>query len=249
MTSLPEPERSTNDDASRFVLVERHGPVRVVVLNRPEKRNAFDLAGQRRVLEALDEVAAEDGVRALVLTGAGSAFCAGADRAVLMAAAQDPRGSADLFAPIQAGIIDRLLGYRFPTIAVVNGPAAGFGATLAALCDFVLASEEAVLWDPHVLHGLPGSVVLQAIWGRHAPLSFVKEALMTGRKIDAEEALARGLFNRVYPIADLRPAAIELAGTLAALPGSGVEITRRMCNRSLAAEVRELMGEVLELKE
>jgi enoyl-CoA hydratase len=228
-------------EEKNMILLERRGKVRLVTINRPEKRNSVNLAAQRRLLEVLEEVAADDDVRALVLTGAGSAFCAGGDRGDLMASAEGRLPDPGEFARISDGIVNHLLGFNFPTIAALNGAAAGFGASLVAMCDVVIASEQAAMWDPHVHFGVPSSVILVAIWSRLTSRAVAKELLLTGRKVQAPEALELGLVNRVCPAGEELAAAMKLAESFVAMPAAGVNRTKQTFNRALIDEVNELM--------
>jgi enoyl-CoA hydratase len=126
-----------------------------------------------------------------------------------------------------------MLSLPVPIIAAVQGPALGFGAELVALCDLVVMGRHAYLGDPHVHHGVGASPGLQLAWPALTSLALAKELLLTGRQVDAEEALRIGLANRVTaPGAELKTA-LGLAEQLAALPPQGVSQTRRGLNRAL----------------
>jgi 2-(1,2-epoxy-1,2-dihydrophenyl)acetyl-CoA isomerase len=172
------------------VLVEVAERVGTVTLNRPEKLNAFDPEGCQDLIEALRMLAAADAVRVIVITGAGRAFCAGADLAVL-----GTRGN-EL---VEAGR-DIALAIRNapkPVIAAVNGPAAGGGANLALACDYRLASEQASIGQVFHKLGLGpdwgGSYFLPRLTG----ISTALELVWSARMVPAPEALQLGLFDRV----------------------------------------------------
>ncbi|MCB9828714.1 MAG: enoyl-CoA hydratase/isomerase family protein [Planctomycetes bacterium] len=182
--------------------VERHGDVAHVVLDRPEKRNAFDdeLAG--RMAAAFRELAKDTDLRAVVLAGEGKAFCAGGDLAWMRRVAAysmdenlaDARGFQEAFEAI-----DR---HPVPVIARVQGAAMGGGAGLVAAVDIAIAAEETAFAFPEVRLGLvPGVIapyVLRAIGARAARHLFV-----TGERFNAAEALHLGLVHRVVPLAEL----------------------------------------------
>jgi len=198
------------------VLVEIAGGVGTVTLNRPEKLNAFDRALCDELTDALRMLAQSDGVRAIVITGAGRAFCAGADLAVL---------EADGPALVAAGK------------AVVNGPAAGGGANLALACDYRIASDQASIGQVfHQLGLVPdwgGSFFLPRLVGTSKALELVWSA----RMVSAVEALVLGLFDRVVPHAQLATEARRLAELWAGQPPGAV---RRAKEALYASEVRSL---------
>ncbi|HEX4628497.1 MAG TPA: enoyl-CoA hydratase/isomerase family protein, partial [Gemmatimonadales bacterium] len=174
------------------VLVEIMDAIATVTLNRPEKLNALDRALCDELREALAMLTRSDAVRVIAITGAGRAFCAGADLGVL---------AADGPALVAAGK-DVALAIRSapqPVLAVVNGPAAGGGANLALACDYRLASDQATIGQVfHKLGLVPdwgGTYFLPRLVGPSRALELVWSA----RMVAAAEALALGLFDRVVP--------------------------------------------------
>jgi 2-(1,2-epoxy-1,2-dihydrophenyl)acetyl-CoA isomerase len=197
------------------VLVEIAGGVGTVTLNRAEKLNAFDLGMCRDLAEALGMLAASDAVRVVIITGAGRAFCAGADLTVLAA-----EGT-----PLVAAGKDVALAIRAapkPVLAAVNGPAAGGGANLALACDYRVASDQASIGQVFHKLGLGpdwgGSFFLPRLVGTSKALELVWSA----RMVPADEAQALGLFDRVVPHAQLIPEARRLAELWAAQPPAAV---------------------------
>src|SRR5436309_4590376 len=197
------------------VLVEIAGGVGTLTLNRPEKLNAFDRALCDELTDALRMLAQSDGVRAMVITGAGRAFCAGADLAVL---------EADGPALVAAGkeVALAIRGAPQPVLAVVNGPAAGGGANLALACDHRIASDQASIGQVfHKLGLVPdwgGSFFLPRLVGTSKALELVWSARMGS----AAEARDLGLFDRVVPHARLVSEAGALAEAWAGQPPSAV---------------------------
>jgi enoyl-CoA hydratase len=216
------------------VLVEQRGSVRVLTLNRPEALNAADLPLQRRFLECWQELVGDDRTRVVVLTGAGRAFCAGGDVALLHDA---PRAVREELSRIHRELLPLMLTLPAPIVAAVHGPAVGFGAELVALCDVAVMGRDTFLSDPHVQHGLPASPGCQLVWPYLTSRAQAKELLMTGRRVNAEEALRLGLVNRVTAPGDELGVALELAEELAALPASGVARVKRAVNRPLLDEL------------
>jgi len=225
---------------TREVLYEVDGHVATVTLNRPERLNAatFDLGEQ--LIAALADAEADDGVRVVVLTGAGKGFCAGDD---VEAAWGDPRMAAILrelggVRPPMTPESGSLLGMTKPTIAAVNGVAVGIGMDLAVSCDLRVASEHARFGLMYVKMGLMAD--LPSYWRLPQLVGYEKaaELLMTGDIIDAAEAHRIGLVSRVVPHDELLPAARDLAGRIASNAPLAVrhvkEGLRRGAGRSFA---------------
>ena len=235
--------RSQGAVAHDIVRLDAVGAVRVLTFNRPEKRNAAGFALQDRFLGRLREVRTDPDARALVITGAGPSFCAGGDRSDLTASAEGRLANADAFIQIQRETYRLLLELPIPVIAAVSGAAAGVGACYVAVCDQVVLAEDAALWDPHTQYGVPACVPLQVIWPRLMPPMIARELLLTGRKIAAREALAFGLANRVCPIGEALPAALEMANNFSRMPREGLAVTKQLMNQAVLTELA-LVGAV-----
>jgi len=197
------------------LLVEREGPVATLIMNRPKTKNALDPELLLALAAALQDAAADPAVRAVVLTGAGDAFCSGAD---LKGALSDLDAGADLGPRIAQfhALIRVIVNAQKPFVAAVRGPAVGFGADLALACDLRVLSPDAYLQEKFVAIGLMpdggGSFWLPRLVGVGRALEY----LMLGTRIDATLALSLGLANRVAE--DERAAARALAATLASGP-------------------------------
>jgi len=188
------------DDASP-VVVERHGPVALVTLNRPAARNAINLALAIGFAEA---IAGAQDARCIVVTGADPAFCAGIDLRNL---------GTDRLMDIPA-YNEVLARSRVPAIAAVNGAAVTGGLELALACDFIVASERAVFADTHVRVGVfPGPVMVDL--PRRIGMARAREMSMTGNFVDAETAAAIGLANHVVAHDELLPFTLQLAAAIA----------------------------------
>jgi len=174
------------------VLVEIANGIGTITLNRPDKLNAFDPEACDDLIDALRMLAPADAVRVIVVTGAGRAFCAGADLGVL-----ETRGNELVAAGKEIALIIRAAPK--PVLAAVNGPAAGGGANLALACDYRLASDAATIGQ--VFHKLG----LGPDWGgtfflpRLAGISKALELVWSARMVPAAEAVELGLFDRVVP--------------------------------------------------
>lgn len=217
------------------VLGETQGSVRVIALNRPEKRNAINLDLQLALLAEVRAAAADKDLRALVLTGSGPAFSAGADREAMQAMAT---GGPEAVAELSRALLDTnkaFLELEIPTIAAVNGFAVGSAAGLVALCDMVVMGENAYLADPHVKAGIAANPVVQVVWPRLCSEIVARELLMSGRPVGAAEALRIGLCNRICPDGEERTAALAMAEMFTALPPQGIAAVRRSFNAPLLA--------------
>ncbi len=214
------------------VLVESDGPVRIVTLNRPAKLNAADLPLHEAFAAVWDDLAADPTVRAVVVTGAGQAFSAGGDRAVLAAMGTDPAFDGHLH-ELTVRQIAGILDLAWPVVAAVNGPAIGFGAALVAVCDLVVIAEDAWLSEPHSGFGIDPSPGIALAWPLLTSLAVAKELTMLGRRVGAAEAQRLGLANRVAPAGQARAVAVALAHELAAVPAAGLTGAKRALNEAL----------------
>jgi enoyl-CoA hydratase/carnithine racemase len=208
--------------------VEREGRVAILTLDRPEARNALNRALLRALNAAIAEAEADAGIGAIVLTGNGPAFCAGAD---LKETAADMEGD-DFWARYERAnqsldFHKRLPKLSKPVIAAVNGFALAGGCGVAMSCDLVIASDAAKFGYPEVKRGLVAAMVmvsLSRLVGRRQAL----DLLLTGRQISAQEALALGLINRVVPHDQLRARALDYAAEVAANSASALRMTKAL---------------------
>jgi enoyl-CoA hydratase/carnithine racemase len=220
----------------RTILVEDAGPIGRLTLNRPDKRNPIGPATCGELVHALAALGARAEVRVVILTGAGAAFSAGGDLAMRQAGA----GDAPAIPP--ASLVDLLLamhGLGKPIVAMVNGPALAGGLGLMVACDLVVAADSAVFGTTEIAVGLWPMMITAEITrsvGRKKTL----EMMLTGRKLDAAEALACGLVNRVVPAAELETHTVALATELAGRSPAAVRTspTRRSCATSRASSAR-----------
>jgi enoyl-CoA hydratase len=212
-------------DSSRELIVEDEGHVRVVRLNRPERRNALSSSLIRELLATLGSTASDRDVWALVITGTGAdAFCAGMDlkEAHERSASTDP-GTAS---PVPSlSLFELLLSLPMPTIAAINGTAVAGGLELALACDIRLCSSTARLGMPEVARGLVGNFA-STILPRLIPASAANEMLFTGRPIDAATALQFGLISRVVEPGEVLATALSLAAEITANAPMAVRRTK-----------------------
>ena len=210
------------------VLVTKSANVATIILNRPEKRNALGRPLIHELLAALDE-AAGSGIRAVILTGAGRAFCSGMDlEEVRTITSRQPAQSLE-DSRTMARLFQAIYDFPQPTIAAVNGPAVAGGCGIATLCDIAIASSEAKFGYPEVRIGfvpaLVSGFVVRQIGERRA-----RDLLLTGRIVDADEAFRLGLVNEVVLPEQLLPRAQERARALLENSPSALRATKRLLN-------------------
>ncbi|WP_280371310.1 enoyl-CoA hydratase/isomerase family protein [Nocardia wallacei] len=222
-----------SDDLPPVLTVTAEGPVRLVVINRPDELNAVNADLHRALAEVWRELAADLEARVVILTGAGRAFSAGGDLEWITSFLDDP-AARDESIREGAQIIEEMLRFPLPVIAAVNGPAMGLGASIAVLCDVVLLSERAYLADPHVAVGLVAGDGGAAFWPLLTPILRTREYLYTGDRIDAATAVEVGLASRVVAPDDLLAEARKLAERLAAQPPEALRGTKRVVNMYLS---------------
>ena len=216
-----------------FVRYEQSGGVVTLTLNKPEERNALSTPSQwAEVVAACERVRADMSVRAVVLTGAGSAFCAGGNVKDMRDKKGIAGGSAREIADGYRAGIQRiplaLYNLEVPTIAAVNGPAIGAGCDLACMCDIRIASSKAKFAESFVKLGIiPGD---GGAWllPRTVGMSKAAELTFTGDTIGADEALSCGLVSRVVAPEDLLATANALAERIAANPGPALRMAKRL---------------------
>ncbi len=218
-----------------------------IVLNRPEARNAMNAEMRQLYLDALGRAGEDPEVRAVVLTGTGKGFCTGADlsgsRAATGAAAAPHPGATRLAMQPSQRVIRTLWELEKPTLAAVNGVAAGLGAHLAYACDLVLAADDARFIEIFVRRGIALDAGGAFLLARHVGLHKAKEMVFFGDDVDAAEAARLGLVNRVVPAADLEQTAREWAQRLASGPTFAIGLSKRLLNRSLQSDLDTCFAE------
>lgn len=197
------------------IRVELQDGVATITLNRPEKRNALNPQLVEDLCHAFQELELAELVRAVILTGAGDAFCAGADLAHLQAISQYGRRENLRDSQALAGLFQSIHAFPRPVIAAVNGPALAGGCGLVTVCDLVVAAEETARFGyTEVRIGFVPAIVLNFLLRRVGGVA-ARELVLTGRVIDAARALTLGLVNEVIARDGLLARAREIARTLA----------------------------------
>lgn len=218
------------------IVVTDSGPIRTVVLHRPERRNAMTPEMQLELIAAFEDAAASDS-RVLVLSGAGEAFCAGLDLAALEAPAENAALQYRADAERIARLFLALHELPMPTIAAVHGPAIAGGTGLAIICDFTLATPQAKFGFTEVRIGFVPAIV-SAFLALQVGHKRCTELLLTGRLFSAEEAHRLGLVNEIVPQAQLAERVAALADTLLANSPQALRATKSL----ITAQNREWLG-------
>jgi enoyl-CoA hydratase len=182
--------------SGEVLLVEARDAVRLVTLNRPDALNAADEALHHELARVWTDLDADPDVLAIVVTGAGRAFCGGGDLHLLERMKDDGELRAAVMAE-GAEIVRAMTSVRVPIVAAVNGAAVGLGCSLASMGDVVVMEEQAFLADPHVALGLVAGDGAALTWPLLTSLLRAKEYILLGDRIPAEDALRMGLANRV----------------------------------------------------
>jgi len=224
--------------------------VATLTLDRPERLNALTFEVYRELTEVFRALDDEPGVRAVVLTGSGRAFCSGGDVEDIIGTlfARDFQGLLE-FTRTTGALVLAILHCRRPVVAALNGLVAGAGAVVATACDFRVAAEGAKIAFLFTKVGLSGAD-MGASWllPRHVGLGRATEILMLGDFIPAREAERIGLYHRVVPAESVLAEATALARRLARGPAFGLEVTKRMLLREAAIDVESAMAAETEIQ-
>jgi 2-(1,2-epoxy-1,2-dihydrophenyl)acetyl-CoA isomerase len=229
--------------AEPHVLVQRDGPVGRLVLNRPDRLNAFFGRMRDEIADGLEALADDDDVRVVVVTGRGRAFCAGADVGYL-AGLLEAQNFEEANALVEAGrrVVEAVTSMPKPVIAALNGPAAGGGANLALCCDLRLASERASIGQTF------NRIGLHPDWGgtwmvpRLVGAARAAELFLFAEMIPADEACSMGLLNQVVPHDDLERVTAEWAERLAAKPALPMALAKQALRRTWTSSLGEMLA-------
>jgi len=224
--------------------------VATITLDRPDRLNALTFEVYDELRDTFRQLDTEPGVRAIVLTGSGRAFCSGGDVEDIIGALfqREYRGLLD-FTRTTGELILAMIRCRRPIVGALNGTVAGAGAVIASACDVRIAAETAKIAFLFVKVGLSGAD-MGAAWllPRIIGIGRAMELLMTGDFIDAREAHRIGLYNRVVPKDELAAAASQLASQLARGPSFALEVTKKMLYREMAMDVESALAAETEIQ-
>ena len=216
------------------IIVETHGRVGLVKLNRPEALNALNQALIDELNVALGLFEKDTAIGAVVLTGSEKAFAAGADIKEMRTKSYMDAYLEDFLTSWEG--VSRL---RKPIIAAVAGFALGGGCELAMMCDFILAAETAKFGQPEIKLGIPPGIGGSQRLTRAVGKSLAMDLILTGRNLRADEALAAGLVARVVPSTDLLQTALETAHTIAGYNLPAVRLAKEAVNRAFETPLKE----------
>ncbi|MFQ5826704.1 MAG: enoyl-CoA hydratase/isomerase family protein [Dehalococcoidia bacterium] len=223
--------------AFQEIIFEREGGVATLTLNRPDKLNSITPLTSQEIVTALEEVEADDELKVLILTGAGRAFCSGADLTTVSTEAAAQKSRTLYLNPFDwlGQVFLRFRELSKPTIAAINGIVTGSGFSISLGCDLRIASEAATLSLIFVKRGLMAGCGATYHLPRLIGTAKALELMWTGDVIDAREAERIGLVNRVVPAEELMKQARELAEGIANGPSVAIELTKRAVYRGLEA--------------
>ena len=210
-----------------FLLVEDRGAVRVLTMNRPEKRNALNTALTQALLDGLRAADAADAVRAVVLAGAGKGFCAGADLSEFKDLTPEKQHLVDERAELTMQLHLVFSKMAKPVVTAINGAAMGGGAGLAIAGDLAVMAASATIGYPETRHGIVAALVMANLV-RQVGRKQAFELVSLGEPLTSRQALSIGMINRVVPDADLVPVTMELAQKLAAVSSPAMKATKHL---------------------
>ncbi|AKJ69442.1 MAG: enoyl-CoA hydratase/isomerase family protein [Burkholderiales bacterium] len=221
--------------------------IATITFNRAEKRNAMSDEMRSEFIDALEAVAADKSIRALVLTGAGKAFCAGGDIAGMQRRMSAPAGEVAFNGWHRQQRVHRVQALLHtmpkPTIAAVNGAASGLGADTALACDFVIASEYASFAWSYVLRGIIPDGGGMYFLPRRVGLAKAKALIFTGRKVPCGEALELGIVDRVSAAATLLADAQAWAAELSTASPTALALAKGIVNQSYESTAQQIFAQ------
>ena len=225
------------------IIYEKRGPGAWIYLNRPNLMNPLNLEIVEEIGEVLEEVEKDDSIKAVVITGKGKAFSAGADLTFIKQIFETPEG-AKVFAQYTRTwerVFNGLENCRVPVIAAVNGMALAGGLELVLICDLVIASEQAKIGDQHANFGLiAGGGGTQRL-PRKIGITRAKELLITGDWISAQKAKEWGLVNEVVPADKLEEAASELVNKIASKSAAASRAVKLLVNQGMQTNLTDAL--------
>jgi enoyl-CoA hydratase len=233
-TLSTDPKTPMQTDIYETIKVDRRERVGLITLYRPKRLNALNTKLSQEVLEALTEFDGDDGIGAIVITGNPRAFAAGADIEEMADKSFNDLNTHDIFREW-----DRIHGISKPIIAAVAGYALGGGCELAMMCDFIIAAEDAQFGQPEIKLGILPAIGGSQRMTRAVGKSLAMDLILTGRNLNATEALASGLVSRVVPPSELLQAALEAAHTIAGYNAPAVRLAKEAVNRAFETTLNE----------
>jgi enoyl-CoA hydratase len=235
------PVSGPNEAEQPSILIESDGPIRIVTLNRPEQANAVNKEMHSAFARLWPTLSEDEDARAVVLTGAGRAFSAGGDLVQWLENYVENPVTRRAGMREARRIVREMIEFPLPVIAAVNGPAVGFGCSIAVLCDIVLMSDRAYFADTHVASGIVAGDGGSVMWPLLMSLLKAKEYLLLGERIPADVAVSIGLANRVVAHDEVFDEAKRVAHKLAALSPRAVQDTKRTLNLHIERAINGIL--------
>jgi enoyl-CoA hydratase/carnithine racemase len=221
--------------------------IATITLNRPDKRNAMSDAMRSEFIDALEQVAADKSIKALVLTGAGKGFCAGGDVAGMEKRMNAPAGEIGFNGWHRQQRVHRTQALLHtmpkPVIAAVNGAASGLGADTALACDFIVANEYASFAWSYIHRGIVPDGGGMYFLPRRVGLPKAKELIFTGRRVDVDEALSLGIVDRKTSAATLVADAQAWAAELGKGSATALALTKTILNQSFELPAQQVFAQ------
>ena len=229
-----------------LVKLDVEDSVAIVTLNRPEVRNAVNDALRAEFIALLERIAADETVRAVVLTGAGKSFCSGGDISGMKERLKAPAGEVAFNGWRRQGHTHKSIGllHGMPkvVIAAVNGAAAGLGCDMALACDFIVASDSAAFTMSFVNRGLVSDGGGMYFLPRRVGLARAKDLIFSGRVIDAKEALSIGLADRIAPADGLVESAATWARELTRGSAASIAFSKSILDRTFESTEEQILA-------
>jgi methylglutaconyl-CoA hydratase len=224
------------------ITIKKHVPSGTIVLNRPDKRNAISRQMLADLAQALDDLHQERKVRAVILTGAGTAFCAGMDLAEMQTTAAQPDAYRQWHsdAVLYHELLTKMLHFPKPLIAAVNGPAVAGGVGLLLACDVVIAAADAQIGLPEPRRGIVAGMVAPLLVFR-VGASHAANLLLTARMIAGAEAHRIGLAHELVERDLVWARAQEIAGEIAKSAPEALQLTKRLLNETIGEHLNTLL--------
>ena len=229
------------------IILKIENNIATITLNRPEVFNSFNREMALLMQKTLDDCANDQNVRAIVITGAGKAFCAGQDLKEVTTPELNP-GFRKILEEHYNPIVSRIRTIEKPIIAAVNGVAAGAGANIALACDIVIAAENASFIQAFSKIGLVPDSAGTFFLPRLIGFQKASALMMLGDKVSAQEAFNIGMIYKFYPVAFFEEEIQKIATTLANMPTKAIGLTKKLLNESLANNLQQQLALESELQ-
>ena len=229
---------------SETILYNVHEEVALITLNRPNALNALNLEMRNLLKETLSKAADDAAVRVVILTGAGRAFCAGADLKRFLKDFEHFKRTGESSRFYDLSLPERMVHFPKPILAAINGAAVGVGMTMALACDIRLASESASFGCPFTRIGLTPEFGSSYFLPRLVGYSKAAEWILTSRMIQATEALSTGLISEMFgPEVDVVDEALKMAHAIAAMPEEAVLHAKKILRRAMDSDIHRTLEE------